>query len=262
MVKYNDKLNEEINRTFKNFNAKVRYNRTKTRGRGMIPQKVSVKAFKDKYSDKTRAEVMRQLKLYQSFSERKMLDKAKENSRLSLWEANYIKSNLDKTRKFYDREIEDLERIIGNQPEYHLRLHNRLNTLINQRQELDKDLSVLTEDQIKGFRAYINYAERSEKTKEQGFRLYLSQLERTMKELQYSKQDIDNLLNKFNVLSENEFTEMVRNEDMVDAVYDIIDSPKGRGKYELQTDEEKAEAKIQEIMSHADELIAKYKTTK
>ena len=56
--------------------------------------------------------------------------------------------------------------------------------------------------------------------------------------------------------------EMVRNEDLIDAVYDLIDSPKKRGQYELMTDEERANNMVQEIFSQADDLVAKYKTTK
>ena len=257
-MKFDKKINDEINRTVRNFNAKVRYNKTKTRGRGMLPRPISAREIKDKYSDKSRAELNKQLKLYQSFSKRNALDLAGSN-RLSNWEQDYFEQNMAKTRKFYDEEIADLERIIGDKPEYHMRLHNRLLTLKRQREALNNDLNELSEDQIKGMRGYFNYAERSEIVKEQSFRHYLNQLDRTMDNLGYSKAQRDELFDKFNVLSENEFTEMVRNENMIDAVYDLIDSPKGRGKYELMADEKTAENLIANIIDQADNLIAKYK---
>lgn len=260
-MKFDKKLNDEINRTVRNFNAKVRYNKTKTKGRGMLPRPISAREIKDKYSDKSKAELEKQLKLYQSFSKRNALDLAGSN-RISKWEQDYFEQNMAKTQKFYEDEIADLERITAGQPEYHQRLHNRLQTLIKQKAALSKPISELTEDQIKGFRAYFSYAERSELTKEKAFRHYLSQLDRTMDNLGYSRSERDELLNKFNVLSENEFTEMVRNEDLIDAVYDLIDSPKQRGKYELMADEEAAEALVENIKERADDLIAKYKTSK
>ena len=55
---------------------------------------------------------------------------------------------------------------------------------------------------------------------------------------------------------------MIQNEDFLDAVYDLIDSPKQRGKYELMTDEERARGIVEEIKGRADSLIAKYKTSK
>ena len=258
--RFSKELNKEIDRTFKNFNAKVKYNKTKTRGRGMLPEKVSVKAFKEKYSDKPEAEVRRQLAIYQSFGKRNALDKT--DSRLSTWELNRFEANRSKTKSFYDTEIADLNRIIGDKPEYHLRIHNRLQTLIAQRAELDKDFTTLSEDEIKGIRGYINYAERSELSKQRGFRLYLNQLERTMDNLGYNKKEINALFDKFNQLSENEFLEMVRNEDLIEAVYDLIDSPKKRGTYELMTDEKRARGIITEIQNQADFLVNKYKTKK
>lgn len=262
MIRYDDNLNKRIQRTVKNFNAKVRYNKTKTRGRGMLPRTISAKQLKDKYSDKSRAELEKQLKLYQSFGKRDALDLS-SNSRLSKWERNFFDANIEKTKQFYDEEIADLKRIIGDKPEYYLKQHNRLETLQNQRKALDKDFDRLTEDQIKGMRGYINYAERSEIIKRQGFRLYLSQLERTMKELRlYSNDEIEALLNKFNVMSENEFTEMVRVEDTIDDIYRQIYSPKGRGEYELMNDTKKAKKAVERVINEADTLIAKYHKSK
>lgn len=259
-IRFDNELNSEIERTVRNFNAKVKYNKFKTRGKGMLPQTISVKEIKAKYSDKTRRELLKQLKLYQSFGNRDALDKIKDN-RLSAWESKYFKANLKKTKEFYDNEIADLERIIGDRPEYHLKQHQRLQTLIKQREELDKNFSTLNEDQIKGMRGYFNYAERSEIVKRQGFRLYLSQLERTMRNLGYTKAEIDNLINKFAILSENEFTEMVRQEDIIDDVYNLVDSPKGRGEYELIADETRARAAIEKVLSQADTLINQYKSS-
>lgn len=259
-IRFDNKLNNEIRRTVKNFNAKVRYNKTKTRGKGILPNTISAKALKEKYSDKSRAELINQLKLYQSFGQRDALNKT--DNRLSKWEKEYFETNLEKTRNFYDQEINDLKRIIAGRPEYHLRINERLTNLEDRRKELEKDLSTLNDDQIKGLRATFNYAERSELIKQQGFRTYLAQLERTMEALGKPQAEINALLNKFNVLSENEFTELIRNEDLFDSIYYIVNSPKGRGKYELMDDKEHAEGTIRDIVNSVDEIIVKYKTSK
>lgn len=263
-IRFDDNLNARIKRDVKNVNAKVRYNKFKTRGKGILPQTLSVKQLKLKYSDKPKEELIRQLKIYESFGRRDALDLAypNTNSRMSKWERNYFESNRDKTMQFYDQEIADLKRIIGGRPEYHLRIHERLLNLQDRRKELDRELSSLNDDQIKGLRATYGYAERSELVKQQGFRTYLAQLERTMSALGKSKEEINTLLNKFNALSENEFTEMIRNEDLFDTVYYLISSPKGRGKYELMDDEAHAERLIDDIKNSVDEIIAKYKTSK
>ena len=99
-IRFDDNLNKRLLRDVKNFNNKVRYNKTKTRGKGMLPYKLSVKKIKDKYSDKTRAELEKQLKLYESFGTRESLNRASENSRISNWELNYFKANQEKTFNF------------------------------------------------------------------------------------------------------------------------------------------------------------------
>ena len=260
-IKFDDELNSEIRRTVRNFNAKVKRYKTRTRGKGMLPQKLYVSELKAKYSDKTRKELNRQLKLYQSFGNKTAMDKATSESRLSKWEQDYFKQNLAKTREFYQNEIADLERIIGDELGQHLRISERLINLKRKEEYLDKGFTDLSEDEIKIMRNVYGYAERSEMVKQRAFRHYLNQLERTMENLGYSKSDINTTLNKFNVLSENEFTELVRNENLIDAVYDLIDSPKSRGEFELMTDEARARAIVTEIQNRADEIIAKYKTS-
>lgn len=257
-IRFDDNLNRRIRRDVKNFNAKIRYNKFKTRGKGMLPLKISTRELKDKYSDKSRKELERQLKLYESFGKRDALELAGPN-RLSKWEKEYFEQNREKTKEFYDQEIADLERIIGGEPLYHLRLDDRLINLTRKRDELSKDLNSLSESEIKIIRNVYEYAERSDIVKAKGFRLYLSQLDRTMKNLGYSKKDRDELFNKFNQLSENEFLEMVRNEDYIEAVYDLIDSPKNRGEYQLMADENRARRMITSIQNQADDLIKKYK---
>ena len=255
---------QELSKIAKNFNAKRKYNKFKTKGKGMLPQRISAKDIKARYSDKSKAELNKQLKLYASFGKRDSLDLAFPNteSRISKWEAKFFELNREKTRDFYDKEIEDLNRIIGNKPYVYTRQNERLLNLLRRREKLDQDLSTLNENEIKSLRDVYTYAERSELVKEQGFRHYLNQLERTMTNLGYSKSEINELLNKFNVLSENEFFEMIQREDLLDAVYNLIDSPKGRDKYELMTDEDRARGIVEEIKGRTDELIAKYKSSK
>lgn len=258
-IRFDPNLNNEIRKTVRNFNAKVTYNKHKTRGKGMLPEKISIKDIKEKYSDKTRKELLKQLKLYQSFSNRDALQRGKD-SRLSKWEKEYFKSNLEKTKEFYDKEIEDLNRIVGDKPEYYLKQHHRLNDLKTKRDYLVNNLNQLSEGDINKLRNAYNYAERSEIIKQKGFRLYLDQVDRLLTLRNVPKKDRDALLNKFNVLSENQFTEMVRKEDLIDRMYDLVHSPEGRGTYELTVDDAEADALIQDLWNNADDLIAKYLT--
>ena len=171
-IRFDEDLNKRILRDVKNFNAKVRYNKNKTRGKGMLPRLISTKVIKDKYSDKSRDELIKQLELYETFGSRSALTKV-DGSRLSKWEYDYFEANREKTRNFYEKEITDLENIIDGKPEVYSRQNERLTNLMRKKEKLDKDLSSLDEDEIKSLRNVYNYAERSEIVKMQGFRLYL-----------------------------------------------------------------------------------------
>ena len=262
MAKFDEDLNQRLVRGFKNFNAKVRYNKTKTRGRGMLPQTQSLREFKLKYSDKPKAEIEKQLKLLESFGSRDSLSKVSDKSRISNWELNVFKANYNKTLKFYDEEIADLERIVGDKPEYFMKQHNRLQNLQDKRKFLQRDPKSLSEVEIKIMRGIYNYAERSELTKRRGFKTYLNQLDRLLTLRNVPKSQRDAFINKFNVLTENEFTEMTRNEDLIDRVYELVYSPKERGEYELTVDDANADAIIQELFNNVDTIIANYKTSK
>lgn len=258
-IKFDDALNNEIKRTVRNFNSKIKYNKYKTRGKGMLPQTIRVQDIKDKYSDKSRKELLKQLKLYQSFGERGTLESYKD-SRITKWEAKYFKSNLAKTKKFYQDEIADLERIVGDAPEYHLKQHHRLNELKTKLSYLDKDLASLDESQVGFLRRAFGYAERSEFVKQKSFELYLNQIDRLLSLRGVPKSDRQALINKFNVLSENEFTEMVREEPIIDRIYDLVNSPEGRGEYELTVDDAEADGILEDLYNNLDAIISNYKS--
>lgn len=258
-VKFDEELNRRLLRVAKNFNQKVKYNKTKTRGRGILPDLLDVKEFKARYSDKSKDEIKKQLILYENFSKQNALDMAIPTSRLSRWERDYFLANMEKTKKFYDEEIADLRRLVENKGEYYIKFHERLNNLITKRELLDDDFNTLSDGDIKSLRRAFSYAERSEYVKNRAIRHYFNQLERVMTLLGYSKREIDSVLDKFSVLSENEFIEMERNEDLIDIIYRIIDSPKGRGQYQIMAEELYARNVVESIIENVDSLIAKYK---
>lgn len=277
MARYNFKpdLNREIRRVFKNFNEKQRRDARK-KGRALAPERISVKAFKERFSDKSEKEIRRQLRIYEAYNKggKKSLDFAGAGSRLSRWEASRFKVEIPKAISWYESEIGELRGIIGDRPEFFLRQHQALGTLEDQVESLYsamERLDELTDVEIKSIRRYIAKSERSELTKEKSFRLFLAQLERVMKLgkinengklIDISKSKREEILNKFNVLTANEFIEMFNNEDIIARFYNLVDSPKGRGRYELTTDEENASQILADFVDDIDNIIARAKNHK
>lgn len=272
----NPELNRETRRIFKNFNEKQRRD-ARRKGRALVPERISVKAFKERFSDKSENEVWQQLRLYESYNKggKKSLNFAAAGSRLSRWEANRFKTLIPKTISWYESEIGELRNIIGDRPEFFLRQHQRLGTLEDQVETLYSSmerLDELTDNEIMSLRRYIAKAERSELTKVRGFRLYLAQAERIMKLgrihdangnlVKIPKEKREEILNKFNSLSVNEFMELYNNEDIIARFYTLINSPKGRGEYELTSDDENVAAILEDFIDDVDNLIARAKNHK
>lgn len=278
MARYNFKpdLNREIRRVFKNFNEKQSRD-ARRKGKALVPERISVKAFKERFSDKSEKEILSQLKIYESYNKggKKSLDFASAGSRLSRWEASRFKTLIPKTISWYESEIGELQNIIGDRPEFFLRQHQRLGTLEDQVESLYsamERMDELTDTEIKSIRRYITKAERSELTKERGFRLYLAQVERVMKLgrikdengnlVKIPKEKREEILNKFNVLTVNEFMEMYNKEDIVARFYNLVDSPKGRGHYELTSDDENVAQILADLIDDVDNIIARAKNHK
>lgn len=259
-IRFDDELNRELYRVVKNFNEK-RARDFKKRGRGMLPEKVYVKQIKKQFSDKPRSALIKEIRLLESYNKgrKESLKFASPNSPISKWELNYFKANINQTKKFYDEEINELERIIGDKPEWFIRHHDRLNTLKAQRNALNLDLTSLSEQNVKSIRNYITKAKRSEITKRESMNLFLSQLQRAMEQSGYSKSDIKALYEKFYTLTPNEFMEMYREEDIIEDIYNSVDSPEGQGKYQLMASEREVKNRINRVISRADEMVAKAK---
>ena len=67
-IRYDDDLKRRIRRIVSNVNRKNKYNKYKTRGKGMLLENISARELMDKYSDKSRKDLERQLKLYQEYA--------------------------------------------------------------------------------------------------------------------------------------------------------------------------------------------------
>lgn len=262
-IRFDDELNREIRRVAQNFNKK-RLRDIKKKNRAMVPEKVSVKKLKERFSDKSRSQLRKELNLLKSYTEGRQnsLKFASNEGLVSNWEYNYIKSNLGVTKRWYDNEIKELERIIGDKPEYYIRHHERLNTLKTQRETLNLDIRTLDEQDIKAFRRYISKAQRSELTKKRGFRQFLKQLSRTMSQAGVSKNEIENILSKFDTLTVNEFMELYREEDFVEDFYTIVGSPEGKGRYQLMADSKDVKDKIKTLQENIDDMIKRAKDHK
>ena len=259
--KYSDDINKRLYKAVKNYNEKRERDIKHRGGRAIVPEKKYVKQIKERFADKPRSSIMKEIKLIESYNAlgKSSLKRATSKSPLSNWEMEYFKARIPSAKKFYDEEINELERILKDKPEYFIKHHDRLNTLKAQRKSLDKVLSSLSESDIKSIRAYIKISQRSQITKENDYRLFLTQLDRAMELSGYSNADIKAMYDKLNTLTPNEFIELYRKEPIIEKIYELVGSPETQGEYELMTTENTAVARIDSFLNRLDSLIAEVK---
>ena len=258
--KYSDDVNKRLYKAVKNFNE-TRNRDIKKVGRGMIPEHLYVRTIKERFAGKPKADLMKEIRLIESYNKlgKERRKKVSKYSPISKWELQYFRVRIPEAKEFYDKEIAELEKIIGDKPAYFLRHHERLNTLKAQRIKLENDLEMLDEQEIKSIRRYIANSQRSELIKEQGYRTFLAQMDRIMEQCGYSQADIDKIYEKLNTLTPNEFFEMYRQEPLIDKLYETIGSPKNQGEYMLMTSEVTAKKRIESFVRRLDTLIAEAK---
>ena len=120
-IRWNDDLNNEVKRTVKNYNAKVKRLETKYKDRSdvVIPERVSVKEIKELVG--TKRDLSRELNSLKRFSKRgaeEIVDVpiVEDNIKITKWqktEMNRRKGIINRTRAKRKEQIEDIEMTSG-----------------------------------------------------------------------------------------------------------------------------------------------------
>lgn len=167
-IRYDKKLNQEINRVIKNFNQKI--SRLEKEERGLLlPSKISKKQLKQEVY--TRAELKRKLKELQRFSKRGVEETitTRTGIKLSKYEFEELKRESARVKRNVSREISKLGKekvkIAGKEQVATLaQMGSRdyLN-LIARRKALEKDIGMLTKEEYERYRKLV---EKTGKTKQ------------------------------------------------------------------------------------------------
>ena len=165
-IRYDKKLNQEINRTIKNFNQKIA--RLEKQEKELLPSKITKKELKD--SVYTRDELQRKLKELQRFSKRGAEDiiTTRGGIRLTKYELNEIKRENARLKRNITREI---NRLKFNKPKIFGKTQTStfsemgdtdyLN-LVARRKALEKDINKLSRDEFERFTKLIEKTGKSQ----------------------------------------------------------------------------------------------------
>ena len=154
-IRYDKKLNQEINRTIKNFNQKI--SRLEKQKKELLPSKITKKDLKDNVY--TRTELYRKLKELQRFSNRGAEDiiATGGGARLTKYDYQNIKRENARIKRNITREI---NRLRTEKPKIFGKIQsstfsemgdsNYLN-LIARRKALEKDINKLSKEELERF---------------------------------------------------------------------------------------------------------------
>ena len=151
-IRYDKKLNQEIDRTIKNFNQKIA--RLEKQERQLLPSKISKKELKE--SVYTRQELQRRLKELQRFSKRGAEDviETKGGVKLTKYELDKIKRENTRIKRNLSREIkrktEEKPKVFGKKQAstFSEMGEQEFLNLVSRRNALNKDIEKLNEEEL------------------------------------------------------------------------------------------------------------------
>ena len=224
-IRYDKKLNQEINRTIKNFNQKIA--RLEKQDRELLPSKITKKDLKSGVY--TRTELRRKLKELQRFGRRGAEDIIETSGGVRLTQYNYqnIKRENARIKRNITREI---NRLRVNKPKIFGKTqtstfsemgdHDYLN-LVARRKALEKDINKLSRDELERFTKLIEKTGRNQQYMNSIFKQnYFDMLTDLGYYFDYDNDKLNILKQKLMNLKPNDFLKLFKEDKSIRAILD------------------------------------------
>lgn len=224
-IRYDKKLNQEINRTIKNFNQKIA--RLEKQDRELLPSKITKKDLKSGVY--TRTELRRKLKELQRFSRRGAEDIIETSGGVRLTQYNY--QNLKRENARIKRNItREINRLRVNKPKIFGKTqtstfsemgdHDYLN-LVARRKALEKDINKLSRDELERFIKLIEKTGKNQQYMNSIFKQnYFDMLTDLGYYFDYDNDKLNILKQKLMNLKPNDFLKLFKEDKSIRAILD------------------------------------------
>ena len=224
-IRYDKKLNQEINRTIKNFNQKIA--RLEKQDRELLPSKITKKDLKSGVY--TRTELRRKLKELQRFGKRGAEDIIETSGGARLTRYNYqnIKRENTRIKQNLTREI---NRLRVNKPKIFGKTqtstfsemgdHDYLN-LVARRKALEKDINKLSREELERFTKLIEKTGKNQQYMNSIFKQnYFDMLTDLGYYFDYDNDKLNILKQKLMNLKQNDFLKLFKEDKSIRAILD------------------------------------------
>lgn len=224
-IRYDKKLNQEINRTIKNFNQKIA--RLEKQDRELLPSKITKKDLKN--SVYTRTELQRKLKELQRFSKRgaEEIIETKGGVKLTQYELTNIRKESARVKRNITREINRLKvekpKIFGKEQTStfsEMGDTDYLN-LLARRKALEKDINKLTREEFERFSKLVEKTGRNQQYMNTVFKdNYFEMLTDLAYYFNYDNNKLMKLKKKLMDLKPNDFLKLFKEDKSIRAILD------------------------------------------
>lgn len=224
-IRYDKKINQEINRTIKNFNQKIR--RLEKQGRELLPLKITKKELKNNVYN--RRELQRKLKELQRFSNRgaEEVITTRGGVRLTNYELNEIKRENARVKRNITREINRLKadkpKIFGKTQTstFSEMGDTEYLNLVARRKALEKDINKLSGDELERLRKLIEKTGRNQQYMNNIFKQnYFEMLTDLAYYFDYDNDKLNMLKQKLMNLKANDFLKLFKEDKSIRAIVD------------------------------------------
>ena len=224
-IRYDKKLNQEINRTIKNFNQKIA--RLQKEEKQLLPSRITKRDLKSEVY--TRTELQRKLKELQRFSERgaEEIIATKSGVRLTKYELGNIKRESARVKRNISRELNRLKlnkpKIFGKEQASTFSEMGDVDylNLVARRQALEKDITRLSKEELQRYKKLVEKTGRNQQYMNSVFKEnYFKMLTDLGYYFNYDNDKLNKLKEKLMKLKPNDFLKLFKEDKSIRAILD------------------------------------------
>ena len=256
MARYSSDFNAYARRVVKSFNQRIM--RAERRGMKNLPSLRSVRELKAMFE--TEDDLKKELSELRKFNENRDALRIKElgnEARITTWEFDYIKDNLQDLKSYYDRELEKARQRYENQP-FNMGIREDVLNLEERRMYLDRNLLELNKSELATFKRYLSNYQGRNRRDINFYDRFFEGFDFLMRVSGVDKSKIKYVQDRINSLTPSQFYELYKQHDVMGELFDVISSPE-RGEYyrKVREYEEEQKKKIAEELGVDAEAVNK-----
>lgn len=273
MSRYTPEFNAYARRVVKSFNQRVI--RAEKRGLKNLPNLRKVRELKAMFT--TEEDLKKELASLREFNEnRNALDQKilGEDARLTNWEFEYIRDNMDELKEYYDREIEKARKRYANEP-FDMAIRDDVLNLEQRRQYLNRNLLELSKSELATFRKYLAQYKGRNRTDVNFYDYYFDAFDFLARVSGVEKSKIKYVKERINSLTPEQFYEFYKQHSEMKNILDYVPSPERANYYsklrdyeqkkqddmaaEMGIDAKEVREKVDYVVDHVDEWVKQVK---